>query len=106
MTAEREFAVIPGWSEGPDPESRDSGFGAAHRPGMTLGGEDAHRRLRAAVCRRAGRRICLWPGRLRHGADGAGHLALCAATLACGAAHSGLFGGGAELDVAVDVAEL
>src|SRR6201982_915328 len=27
--------VIPGWSEGPDPESRDSGFGAAHRPGMT-----------------------------------------------------------------------
>src|SRR3981189_3155039 len=28
-------AVIPGWSEGPDPESRDSGFDAAHRPGMT-----------------------------------------------------------------------
>jgi len=28
------FAVIPGWSEGPDPESRDSGFDAAHRPGM------------------------------------------------------------------------
>src|SRR6187399_2192550 len=27
--------VIPGWSEGPDPESRDSGFDAAHRPGMT-----------------------------------------------------------------------
>jgi hypothetical protein len=25
--------VIPGWSEGPDPESRDSGF--ATRPGMT-----------------------------------------------------------------------
>src|SRR5947199_505422 len=25
--------VIPGWSEGPDPESRDSGF--ASRPGMT-----------------------------------------------------------------------
>src|SRR5208337_1099015 len=30
--------VIPGWSEGPDPESRDSGFDAPHRPGMT---EDA-----------------------------------------------------------------
>jgi len=32
MTMER--VVIPGWSEGPDPESRDSGFGASHRPGM------------------------------------------------------------------------
>src|SRR6266481_5958887 len=32
-------AVIPGWSAGPDPESRDSGFDASHRPGMTtLGG--------------------------------------------------------------------
>src|SRR5215217_5359932 len=28
-------SVIPGWSEGPDPQSRDSGFDAAHRPGMT-----------------------------------------------------------------------
>jgi hypothetical protein len=28
-------AVIPGWSKGPDPESRDSGFDALHRPGMT-----------------------------------------------------------------------
>src|SRR6185295_1900571 len=28
--------VIPGWSEGPDPESRDSGFDAPHRPGMTI----------------------------------------------------------------------
>src|ERR1700730_6991744 len=28
-------AVIPGWSEGLDPESRDSGFDASHRPGMT-----------------------------------------------------------------------
>jgi hypothetical protein len=27
--------VIPGWSEGPDPESRDSGFDASHRPEMT-----------------------------------------------------------------------
>src|SRR5882757_5952598 len=26
---------FPGWSEGPDPESRDSGFDASHRPGMT-----------------------------------------------------------------------
>src|SRR6185312_5910213 len=29
------FIVIPGWSEGPDPESQDSGFDASHRPGMT-----------------------------------------------------------------------
>src|SRR5260221_2712532 len=27
--------VIPGWSEGPDPESRDSGFASSTRPGMT-----------------------------------------------------------------------
>jgi len=26
--------VIPGWSGGPDPESRDSGFVASRRPGM------------------------------------------------------------------------
>ena len=32
------LAVIPGWSEGPDPESRDSGFDASHRPGMTAMG--------------------------------------------------------------------
>ncbi len=29
------LSVIPGWSEGPDPESRDSGLDASHRPGMT-----------------------------------------------------------------------
>src|SRR6266849_5569925 len=28
--------VIPGWSEGPDPESRDSGFASSMRPGMTV----------------------------------------------------------------------
>src|SRR5947209_2402288 len=27
--------IIPGWSEGPDPESRDSGFASSMRPGMT-----------------------------------------------------------------------
>src|SRR5712691_20829 len=27
--------VIPGWCVAPDPESRDSGFDASHRPGMT-----------------------------------------------------------------------
>src|SRR5260370_12606033 len=27
--------VIPGWSEGPDPESRDSGSGPSDHPGMT-----------------------------------------------------------------------
>src|ERR1700736_5451164 len=30
--------VIPGWSEGPDPESRDSGFASSTRPGMTKSG--------------------------------------------------------------------
>src|ERR1700730_17828336 len=30
------WLVIPGRSEGPDPESRDSGFDASHRPGMTI----------------------------------------------------------------------
>jgi hypothetical protein len=34
--AEQADVVIPGWSEGPDPESRDSGFDASHRPGMTI----------------------------------------------------------------------
>src|SRR6202790_1586544 len=29
--------VIPGWSEGPAPESRDSGFAPSARPGMTAG---------------------------------------------------------------------
>src|SRR5438105_2538498 len=33
MLAPRD--VIPGWSEGPDPESRDSGFASSTRPGMT-----------------------------------------------------------------------
>jgi len=32
--APKVTTVIPEWSEGPDPESRDSGFDAAHRPGM------------------------------------------------------------------------
>ncbi len=32
--------VIPGWSEGPDPESRDSGFASSTRPGMT--GKEHH----------------------------------------------------------------
>ena len=34
--ARNSDSVIPGWSEGPDPESRDSGFDAMHRPGMTV----------------------------------------------------------------------
>src|ERR1700732_1308276 len=41
--------VIPGWSEGPDPESRDSGFDALHRPGMTaclLDDPSPHPRIR------------------------------------------------------------
>ena len=32
-------SVIPGRSAGPNPESRDSGFDASHRPGMTDSGE-------------------------------------------------------------------
>jgi hypothetical protein len=35
-SAKQFIAVIPGWSEGPGPESRDSGFDASHRPGMTV----------------------------------------------------------------------
>jgi hypothetical protein len=31
------FSVIPGRLEEANPESRDSGFDAAHRPGMTVG---------------------------------------------------------------------
>jgi hypothetical protein len=27
-----QFAVIPGWSEGPDPESQDCGFASSTRP--------------------------------------------------------------------------
>src|SRR5260221_11752466 len=38
--------VIPGWSEGPDPESRDSGFDASHRPGMTAPKSYAVRNLK------------------------------------------------------------
>jgi hypothetical protein len=30
------LGVIPGWCAAPDPESRDSGFDASHRPGMTV----------------------------------------------------------------------
>jgi hypothetical protein len=39
-TATRGYGdfVIPGWSEGPDPESRDSGFASSTRPGMTRAG--------------------------------------------------------------------
>ncbi len=36
--ARKPIAVIPGWSAWPDPESRDSGFDASHRPGMTKSG--------------------------------------------------------------------
>ena len=38
--------VIPGWSEGPDPESRDSGFDASHRPGMTASVDGRHKASR------------------------------------------------------------
>ena len=30
------LGVIPGWCAAPDPECRDSGFDASHRPGMTV----------------------------------------------------------------------
>src|SRR5450755_556646 len=46
--------VIPGWSAGPDPESRDSGFDASHRPGMTcLLQFQTHLHDLAAPCARA-----------------------------------------------------
>src|SRR5260370_35551931 len=35
MVASPSQFVIPGWAEGPDPESRDSGFASSTRPGMT-----------------------------------------------------------------------
>jgi hypothetical protein len=35
IATKQPSSVIPGWSGGPDPESRDSGFDASHRPGMT-----------------------------------------------------------------------
>ena len=45
-------AVIPGWSAGPDPESRDSGFDASHRPGMTAFHFQIHIYALAARCAR------------------------------------------------------
>src|SRR5579862_9140875 len=42
-------AVIPGWSEGPDPESRGSGFDATHRPGTTLVSSLAPQNLEHAI---------------------------------------------------------
>jgi len=48
-SASKSMAVIPGWSAGPDPESRDSGFDASHRPGMTAYG--LLRRLRSSQWR-------------------------------------------------------
>src|SRR5450631_4916339 len=47
-------SVIPGWSAGPDPESRDSGFDASHRPGMTESG------LVRGACHRARIRATRW----------------------------------------------
>ena len=67
-------------------------------------GGNAH--LRAAPVRRAGRRLRLGAGRIRHGADGARHLALRAAALARGAAGADLLGDRADLDAALDVEEL
>src|SRR5215216_4510027 len=73
--------VIPGWSEGPDPESRDSGFDAAHRPGMTEETVDCVH-LRDPPVRRTCRRLRVRSRRVRHRADGVGDLALCAAAFA------------------------
>jgi hypothetical protein len=47
-------SVIPGWSAGPDPKSRDSGFDASHRPGMTESG------LVRGACHRARIRATRW----------------------------------------------
>src|SRR5487761_2546691 len=53
------LGVIPGWCAAPDPESRDSGFDASHRPGMTvlealfcwlLFQSDSEERPRGQVC--------------------------------------------------------
>src|SRR5438552_16043751 len=43
--------VIPGWSEGPDPESRDSGFEASQPPAMTDSGRRAPQPPDRAIAR-------------------------------------------------------
>jgi hypothetical protein len=63
--------VIPGWSKGPDPESRDSGFIAARCPGMTTGRRQALDTLFIALrdlpvvpmCR-SSVKLCLTPNRI------------------------------------------
>src|SRR6266446_10027636 len=47
--------IIPGWSEGPNQESRDSGLDASHRRGMTSNGL-----LRRGACHRARVRATRW----------------------------------------------
>src|ERR1700722_1880783 len=56
--------VIPGWSEGPDPESRDSGLDASHRPGMTIFTEHAHGKSSDSSGDRPGP-MPVWQGFLR-----------------------------------------
>ena len=59
--------------------------------------------LRDPACRRARRWLRLRTCRFRHGADGAGDLALHPAARDCRAAGADLFGQLADLDIAVDV---
>src|SRR5262245_52540169 len=74
-------------------------------PRMTREYCDACGRLCAAVGRRTCRRLRVRPVGLRDRADGARHLALCAAAVDCSAAGPDLLGHLAVLDAACDVAE-
>ena len=107
---QRKFIiVIPGWSEGPDPEcdctrESDSGFDAAHRPGMT-GGKELDAATYAILLAGA------LAGGFVSGLAGFG-TALMALGIwlyilppaHCRAAGPDLFGQFADLDAAVDVA--
>ena len=53
----RTLSVIPGRSEGPGPEVRNSGFDASHRPGMTVGSSN-HGEVLSSRPRNALRQPC------------------------------------------------
>src|SRR5258707_13019808 len=75
------------------------------RPGMTKEGNNERDRLRTPLPRRARRRLCVRPCRLRHRPDGAWDLALCAATCDGRAAGFDLFGHRPNLAAAEHLAQ-
>src|SRR5258707_3358405 len=78
MAISSTLSVIPGWCAAPDPESRDSGFDASHRPGMTtsmlrpenLPRFSRARNLAARASRAGGDRLDQLPVRSHLGAVG------------------------------------